>query len=126
MPLETLRAKARNVALPAPQKGSPSPPVLGENGAQIPGAKRRPFPFYPLAIVPRKWARFVAQVLASEAILGKTIDTYRRPLPPGNGTERVPFLVRCGLFSGGIAICAYAQTLDELRQDPFEMGEKRD
>ena len=126
LPLETLRAKARNVALPAPQKGSPWAPVLEENGAQIPGAKRGPFPFYPLKLVPRKWARFVAQVLASEAILGKTIDTYRRPLPPGNGTERVPFLVRCGLFSGGIAICAYAQTLDELRQDPFEMGEKRE
>ena len=39
-------------------------------------------------------------------------------------TERVPFLERCGLFSGGIAICAYAQTVDELRRDPFEMGVK--
>ena len=27
---------------------------------------------------------------------------------------------RCGLFSGGIAVCAYAQ-VDELRQIPFEL-----
>ena len=29
-------------------------------------------------------------------------------------------LRRCGLFSGGIAVCAYAQ-VDELRQIPFEL-----
>ena len=46
----------------------------------------RPFPLFPLTVVPRKWARFVAQVLASWAILGETIDRCRRPLPPGNGT----------------------------------------
>ena len=31
-------------------------------------------------------------------------------------------LRRCGLFSGAIAVCAYAQMVDELRQNPFELG----
>ena len=29
-------------------------------------------------------------------------------------------------WSGGIAICAYAQVVDELRQDPFEMRWQRE
>ena len=86
LPLETLRAKARNVTPPAPQKVNPRPQVWGKSGAQIPGAKRGPSFGFPLTVVPRKWARFVAQVLGSWTILGETIDTCRRPLPPGNGT----------------------------------------
>ena len=47
LPLETLRAKARNVAPPAPQKGNPRPQFWAKNGAQIPGAKRGPLPCFP-------------------------------------------------------------------------------
>ena len=47
LPLETLRAKAPNVAPPAPQKWNPRPRFWAKNGAQIPGAKRGPLPYIP-------------------------------------------------------------------------------
>ena len=40
-----------------------------------------------------------------------------------NGLYRASSIFRrCALFSGGIAVCAYAQMVDELRQNPFELG----
>ena len=81
-----LESEGAKCGTPSPPKREPETTVLGQNGAQILGAKMRPFPLFPLTVVPRKWARFVAQVLASWAILGETIDRCRRPLPPGNGT----------------------------------------
>ena len=86
LPLETLRAKARNLTLPAPQKVTPRPHFWDQNGAQFPGAKRGPLLYFSSKVVPGKWARFLAQVLAPWAFLGETIDTFLRPLQPGNGT----------------------------------------
>ena len=58
LPLETLRAKARNVTLPAPQKVTPRAHFWGKGGAQIPGPKRGPFLCFSSTVVPGNWARF--------------------------------------------------------------------